>query len=147
MKCKEIHNQINPYLNGLLDEEKLRLFQAHLDECVLCKQLVIEVSATMISADGDEKLMADPFLSTRLIQIIENRKENKLWSGVQRILQPVAMVSLLLVGAYLGIGLGNNYVTGRDNLMNTESETLVADFLFNDIDFESIELFLLEENK
>ena len=79
--------------------------------------------------------------------MIENRKENKLLTRFQRILQPIAIVALLFVGVFLGIGLGNNYVSVRENLMDIESETLVADFLFNDVDIESIELFLIEEDK
>lgn len=147
MKCKEIHNQISPYLGGLLDEKRLELFESHLDGCVLCKQLVNEVSATMISADDEQRLLPDPFLSTRLLQEIENRAENRLFTRIQRILQPVAIVTMLFIGAYLGIGLGNSFRSNQDELIKAESETLIADFLFNDIDYESIELFLLEEKK
>ncbi len=147
MKCKEIHHQINPYLSGLLDDKKRMLFESHLEECVLCKQLINEVNATIISADNEQRLQADPFLSTRLLQEIENRKENRLLAKVQRILQPIAFVALLFIGAYLGIGLGNSFVSESDGIMITESETLVADFLLNDIDYGSIELILLEEKK
>ncbi len=147
MKCKEIHNQINPYLSGLLDDKKRELFESHIEACVLCKQLINEVNATIISADDEQRLQPDPFLATRLLQDIENRKENRLFAKVQRILQPVALVALLFIGAYLGIGLGNSFVSESDGLTINESETLVADFLFNDIDYGSIELILLEEKK
>ena len=145
MKCKKIHTKIDPYLNGLLDEKELELFESHLKECVSCKQLVSEVFATLKSINHKNRLQPDPFLYTRLMQKIENRKENRLFAKIQRILQPITVAAIIIVGIYLGIGLGNSYMSEDEGMANIDNQTLIADFLFNDIEYESIEIFLLNE--
>lgn len=40
MGCKEVMRLFPDYLDGALDSETLRGFEAHLDECVFCRKLL-----------------------------------------------------------------------------------------------------------
>lgn len=132
-------------MNQNLEPKKLELFNSHLEECISCKNLVTEVSATLSSSDNSESLKADPFLYTRLMQEIENRSTAGLAIRFQRILQPIAAAAIIIIGIYVGIGLGNNYSLDREGFASIEDQTLIDDYLFNDIEYESAEIFLLNE--
>ncbi len=145
MKCKEIHKQINPYLNGALDVVQSKSFESHLEECTSCRLLLANVTATMSSIENREILQPNPFLFTRISQEIENRANKSPVAGLQRILQPIAIVAILAVGIYMGIGLGNSYVYVEDEYASSEIESIVDGFLFDDMKYESIEIFLMNE--
>ena len=145
MKCKEIHKEINSYLNGKLDSKNLDLFNLHMEACSSCKKLVEDVSTTLSSLDHVNQLQPDPFLHTRLMQEIENRSTSGLLVSFQRVIQPMIAATVLILGIYLGIGLGNNYSMEGEALASAESQTLMDDYLFNDIEYEAVEIFLLNE--
>ncbi len=145
MKCKEIHKGINSYLEGKMDSKNQDLFNAHLEACSSCKKLVEEVSTTLSSFDQVNKLQPDPFMYTRLMQEIENRSKTGLWINFQRIIQPIAAAAVLIIGMFIGIGIGNNYSMDGEVLASAESQTLMDDYLFNDIEYEAVEIFLLNE--
>jgi predicted anti-sigma-YlaC factor YlaD len=145
MKCKEIHQGINSYLDKKLEADSLDLFNSHLKACSSCKRLVDEVSATWSGIDQVEKLQSDPFLYTRIMQEVENRTLTGVSRAIQRILQPMVAAAILVIGIYIGVGLGNNYSMDSEVFASAESQTLMDDYLFNDIEYESVEIFLLNE--
>ncbi len=145
MKCREIHQNISSYINGSLSGQEFENFESHLETCTSCAQLLANVTSTLSSIDVRAQLQPNPYLYTRLIQEIENRKQKGWIAGMQRILQPIAFVAILIIGVYLGIGLGNNYVVIDEEYASTEMQNFVDDYLFNDMDYEPIESFLLDK--
>jgi len=145
MKCKEVHKLINPFLNGMMDVEKSELFYKHLSDCSSCEKLVSEMSATLSILDNKNRLVQDPFMHTRIMQEIENRQNATIFFSVRRILQPTMVAAILIIGIYLGIGLGNSYVSEREEIASADNRTLVDEFLFNEMDYEPIEIFLIDK--
>lgn len=145
MKCKEVHKLIGPFLNGLLDEKKSKLFHSHLSECNSCEKLVNEMSATLLILDNQKRLLPDPFMHTRIMQEIENRKHTNVVFRLGRILQPIMVAAILIIGIYVGIGLGNSYTSESEEIASADSHSLVDEFLFNEMDYEPIEIFLIDK--
>lgn len=145
MKCKEVHKLIAPFLNGSMDVKKSELFHSHLLECRSCDQLVRELSATLSILDEQKKLSPDPFIYTRILQEIENRQSTSVVFSIRRILQPIIVAAILIIGIYIGIGLGNSYVSEGKQIASADNRTLVDEFLFNEMDYEPIEIFLIDK--
>jgi len=145
MKCKEVHKLITPFLNGSMDVKKSELFHSHLTECSSCEKLVKELSATLSILDKQKRVLPDPFMHTRILQEIENRQNTSVLLSVMRILQPIMVAAILVIGIYLGIGLGNSYVSKGEEIASADNRTLVDEFLFNEMDYEPIEIFLIDK--
>ncbi|MBC35649.1 MAG: hypothetical protein CL663_06395 [Bacteroidetes bacterium] len=146
MNCKEIHNKLNAYLESSLDDDQLRDFNMHLDACDTCKKVVSEMELTMQILDRPVKLEADPFMHTRIIAELENESETVKWKFKQ-VLQPVLLGMIILVGVYLGIGLGNRFYDEDVFSNQQDSEVNLIDL---EIDTyanitSDIETFLLSE--
>ncbi|MBU1013139.1 MAG: hypothetical protein KKG99_09030 [Bacteroidetes bacterium] len=145
MKCKKVHKLINPFLNGSMDVEKSGLFHSHLSECRSCEKLVREMSSTLSILDKQKRVIPDPFMHTRILQEIENRQSTNVLFNIRRILQPIMVAAILIIGIYIGIGLGNSYVSEGEEIASADNRTLVDEFLFNEMDYEPFEIFLIDK--
>lgn len=146
MNCKEVHHKIIQYLDGDMDEETRILFMFHLRSCSSCERLLNEIDATYILYNKRDNLKADPFMFSQITQEIENRRStNSISFNYLPILRPIAAAAVLVIGIYLGIGLGEQYVAEGNNIALTDIQLMEDEFLFNDISFESIESFLLND--
>lgn len=146
MNCKEVYIKIIQYLEGDMDEKTRILFMSHLRNCSLCEHLLNEVDATFNLYNNRDMLKTDPFMFTRITQEIENRRSsNSLSSKYFHILRPMVVAAVLIIGIYLGIGLGEQYVAEENNIAISDIQLMENEFLFNDFSFESIESFLLNE--
>ena len=145
MKCKEVHKLIGPFLNGSMDVKKSGLFRSHLSECRSCEKLVGELSATLSILDEQKRILPDPFMHTRIWQEIENRQKTNVLFSIRRIVQPIMVAAILIIGIYIGIGLGNSYVSEAEEIASVDNRTLVDEFLFNEMDYETIEIFLIDK--
>ncbi len=147
MICKEVHKKINSYLSRELDSKQLQAFELHLKDCTSCRQLISEVKSTMSLVDRPEKLLADPFMFTRIQAQIENRdvETSRNW---KRVLQPIAIAMIMGIGLFSGISLGSKYYTNSFQLNAQEyvTDSQDEDLYLNALAYESIESFLLTEN-
>ncbi len=147
MICKEVHKKMNSYLSEKLNKATFNEFELHLKDCASCRQIISEVKNTMTLADRTEELSADPFMFTRIQAQIENRstERNRSW---QKVLQPIAVTMIMLVGLFAGVSLGSKYY--NDSLQLNANEYVLEsedeEIYLNALAYESIETFLLTDN-
>ena len=129
-----------------MNDDQLKAFNMHLDACDMCKKVVSEMELTMQILGRPVKLEADPFMHTRIMAELENESEAAKWKFKQ-VLQPVLLGVIILIGVYLGIGLGNRFYDEDVFSNQQDSEVNLIDL---EIDTyanitSDIETFLLSE--
>jgi len=145
MKCKRIHKKLIFFLDNELPVEKMEQIRLHLDECDDCKQFLNEMKATFGVFEEQQKPEINPFFYTRLKAKLDNQtdkeKDFARSSVFTRILQPALFSTLLVIGIYSGLKIGQ--IQHSNNLDNTVAEQELIPFL-NEMGTESIETFLME---
>jgi predicted anti-sigma-YlaC factor YlaD len=145
MNCKEIHKNLNAYLDDHLDTKSRGEFDLHMKECASCNQVVSEVKATLTLLGSSKELEPDPFMHTRIIAELE--RENEMPWSVQKILQPIMLSVLILTGVYLGVGLGNRFYNEDGfNQRDSEMEFQVSDLeiSFDEFNDEMMQFLITE---
>ncbi len=110
MNCNQIENNILFFIDKELSQRDIEAFNAHINHCDHCKLLVGNVSEAYLSKNKIVEFTEDPYFFTRLKQKLEN-KNTKTPYFVKRILQPASLVSLLLLGIFTGVFIGNQYIS------------------------------------
>lgn len=144
MKCKTVQRKMISYSELEFKDKEQEAFFEHISSCQSCNHLYEELQLTYQLIEKKEVLPENPFLLTRIMQKIEERNSEKeaVIPVYQRILQPVLLSLLLLVGIFGGIQMGNSY-----EMVETESlsETQSTEYFFNDMQQEKMEIYLLNE--
>jgi predicted anti-sigma-YlaC factor YlaD len=126
MNCKQVENNVLFYIDNELSSEMTNSFELHIAECKHCKQLYNNVK-TSIQIINTEKAQDDDFyFYSRLKQRMENKKYNSAIIKFlpNRVLQPIAIICLLVFGTFAGVNIGNKYNT--NNVSLTDEETRVS---------------------
>ncbi len=144
MKCKTVHKKLFLYIdNETTDSENVKI-NNHLQSCENCKQLYYDLKTTLNIINEQETLKPNPFLYTRIKQkldVIEDKRKQNIFVPVyKKILQPVLLSFLLIVGFFFGIKIGNTYETKK-----YEDISLKTELYFDDFQQEEIEILLLNE--
>lgn len=143
MNCKKAQNKFPEYFNNNLNRTTYAGISKHLNNCEVCKNIYSEFIANYRLIDEKIILQPNPFLYTQINQKLNNQKQTTSYKPIyQRILKPVLMISILLIGIWCGIKLGNIYkpIQTKQIVLNKTNE-----FYFNDIEQEKIELILLNK--
>lgn len=147
MDCKQINKKLIFYIEKSLSDFEMQEIKSHIKKCDSCKQLSAILESSLNVIDEEKKVTTNPFLHTRVMQQIENRKEKTSFAhqfSIKRVLQPAFYSIILIVGIGFGVTLGNLATSQSSNtLANSDFEEIY----FNDFDQEPIEAFLLNDNE
>ncbi|MFZ4741682.1 MAG: zf-HC2 domain-containing protein [Bacteroidales bacterium] len=126
MNCKQVKNNVLFFIDNELSSEMTNSFELHIAECKHCKQLYNNVKSSVQIINTEKAQDDDFYFYIRLKQRMENKKYH---SGIinflpKRVLQPIAIICLLVFGTFAGINIGNQYSTNNINL--TDEETRVS---------------------
>ena len=146
MKCKTINRKLILYFNNELSDSQKKEIKKHLENCEDCYKLYSELEMTFNLIEKKEVLKPNPFLYTRISQKlidIKSQKSLSIFSPVyKKILQPVLLSFVLVIGLFLGVKLGSiNEIEQKEQLFVSHT----TEFYFNDLDQERLEVLLLCE--
>lgn len=146
MNCKEVNKNLIFYIDSELHPQKEKELQEHLADCSDCNELFLNLKETMEIITAEKAVKPNPFIFTRIQQEISNIKEPRgvfvSKPGFIKILQPVALSLLLIMGVIFGISMGNSIqyqAPGRSIVYQSD------EFYLNDFQQETIESILLNE--
>ncbi len=145
-KCKQVHKKLLFYAEGDLPRHEEQALKQHLETCKTCRQLAHHIQETL-NALPRQPVETNPFLLTRIMQQLEDRKQKQAMHTVnalhrRRILQPVIILLILIIGAWIGIMLGGNM---QSQQQLTSVDDIKQEIYFDDLQYETIENFLLSE--
>jgi predicted anti-sigma-YlaC factor YlaD len=140
INCKKCHNELIPYLEGLLKGPELKEVELHLEECASCRGFAGYLSESFGVIGRSKFIENDPFFYTRLKAKLENQSvsgHEKI--SFTRILQPVLLTLVLMVAIIAGIGIGS---IGRSSKTGDYAMENLDPWI-NEIHSEPIETFLM----
>jgi len=145
MKCQEVSDYFDRYLDGQLDAGTSRMLQDHLSSCDSCRQKVERFELIMEAIEKEKKAELRPFFYTRVLNRLEAKKESEMRTGTaQRVWQPALMVLLLLLSLTIGILVGSKY-SGTTYTQSTNTVISADEFYINEGRNEIETILLAEE--
>ena len=143
MDCKQINDKLIFYVEKSLNDDEIAMVKSHIDSCDSCKQISKTLEASLKIIEDEKNIKTNPFLHTRVMQEIENRKQSNygVSFSLRKSIQPVLYSAALIIGISFGIGLGNLTTNNNNTLANNSQDEI----FFNDFNQEPIESFLLNE--
>ncbi|NLI23426.1 MAG: zf-HC2 domain-containing protein [Bacteroidales bacterium] len=145
MKCQEVSDYLDRYLDGQLDAGTSRMLQDHLSSCDSCRQKVERFELIMEAIEKEKKAELRPFFYTRVLNRLEAKKESEMRTGTaQRVWQPALMVLLLLLSLTIGILVGSKY-SGTTYTQSTNTVISADEFYINEGRNEIETILLAEE--
>ncbi len=145
MKCQEVSDYLDRYMNGQLDAGISRLLEDHLSSCDSCRQKVQRFELIMGIIESEKKTELRPFFYTRVLNRLEARKKFVTrTSFVARVLQPALIVLLLLLSLTIGIFVGSRY-SGTTYTQSANTVISADEFYINEGRNEIETILLAEE--
>ena len=111
MKCEKFEKLVDPYLSGNLPPSERERFEAHLDHCASCREVVAEFQAldAMLDSASEWVVTPPPYLAGRIMANLPSRPVSGLLSW--KFLHPVVAVASLVLAVGLGF-LARDMLTG-----------------------------------
>ncbi len=109
MDCKQVKNNLIFYHYGELSPQQSEEIKKHLQTCQSCAADYQKLSAVLDYAAAEARSEPNPYIWTRVKARLEQSGEYTPVPAWVRVLQPVLLVALVVVGLFLGIQLGNLY--------------------------------------
>jgi len=107
MDCKSCIENLDAYQGGKLTPGTKTQVESHLEKCEACSHVYNVMVFVERVIDYEKKTEHGPFLATRIMAGIENRKAELLpETGTTRILRPVFISLSLAAALFAGIILG-----------------------------------------
>lgn len=142
MKCKTIHKKLIFFLEGNLSEAEMKEVSEHLQHCESCLSFADQMGKTLSIIETEKQPGTDPFFYTRLKARMEKEESKEALSlrpSFVRVLQPVALSALLLLGIWFGYKVGNPSKAG--NTAQITKEQMIP--YLNELSDEPLESFLM----
>lgn len=144
MKCKQVPELIELYLEGKLDVETDRMMHDHITSCRKCHYVVLQWEQLIKGLESEKTEKMKPFFYTRLEHKLSYRhislqKENVF----TRILQPALIGLLLFLSLSMGILIGSKYSTFHGE--QSSNAVFPADEFYLNEGRNEIETILLAE--
>lgn len=149
--CSFVRNHLFAYLERDLSDEEVEAVTDHLHSCEECSRVLDEFRSVtrLISVIRDEE--PDPFAGTRIIQKLETRLQRGQGSTplFQKILQPVLLSLLLLLGAVTGVAIVKQQEARRSETLAHQQDIQAMQAGLNIPDFidEGILVFNSHSNR
>lgn len=137
MNCKDIENRIIFYVENRLTDVESKSIEQHISECTSCKMKYDIIKAAYNTIEDEKNIQVNPFISTRILQKIEESKRPKVF--VKKVLQPAIIGLTMIMGIWFGNIIADNYVGNTiqnaqvDNSQNVDES---VQFVVNDIIYE-----------
>ena len=142
MDCTEVEELIWFYSEGSLPESSMIQVKEHLQQCSVCSGLHAEIDHALTLLDAEKQVTANPFLITRIIQQMENSRQNKQIFSLNTAIRSFMVTSLaILAGILLGVNMLNHTTRIKQVSVVTESSVQenIDEFLLGDISEEGLE--------
>ena len=155
MNCKEIRRKLPDYFNNKLSGRKIEIFQKHFDSCTECTNLYSSLNNTLALLKPNVEIPEQAFYFTRLKQKMENKSSIKGFSFIEFIskkaVQPIIYLASLIIAVYIGILIGSSPTTkSQYTELNDNDKDYIQTYAeyqyLNDLDIETIENLLIEDN-
>ena len=144
MKCKNIHKDLIFFVEGTLTTERKNEISKHLSGCEICRKFVAELAYSLEIIEKEKKNEPNPFLYSKIHNKINDYERDTATIKVTaaKILRPVLVIILILLGVFSGIKLGNSYSSKQSD---DDSELQIITYYLNDLQHEPVETLLLSE--
>jgi predicted anti-sigma-YlaC factor YlaD len=143
--CDFVRDNLFSYQENNLSGEKNQKFEAHLNTCKKCRELVLNFQSVSASIDARRADEPNPFIQTRTIRKIESELErgNKRYVAFsQRILQPIMLSTLILTAVVIGLTIGKQVdsefslnMSRQNDIQFMKSDLYITDFTDEDNTF------------
>ncbi len=141
MNCSSCQKQLESFIAGNLSGDMQKSLKTHLDECEECHKVYTSMVITDKVINREKELKANPFISTRIIEHINQQEEVSVSRsfGWSRVLQPMLLTASVALALYIGISAGNLY-------QNTTAQNSIPEelMLMDDASMESLNLIITE---
>ena len=135
MDCKIVHRHLIAYQEDNLQTDIRRAFDAHLSECNSCKNLLCGIQSVEAIIDKAKAADPNPFMTTRIIQHIENElKDREKNQGLA--LRPILATLTVLCAIVMGYAIGkssfdrvNGYDNNKNQIENLKTGLFIHDFI------------------
>jgi predicted anti-sigma-YlaC factor YlaD len=135
MDCSTVQHNLFAYLEDNLPCDIKREIEAHLSDCESCKQIFTGFRSIEAIMAKTRTVDPDPFVTTRIIQRIENELTGR-WKKRAFILRPI-LVMLTVAGAIvIGYTVGksrferiNGFDENQDQIENLKTGLFIHDFI------------------
>lgn len=107
MKCRQIKKLISAYVDGELDQEKIKEVRAHLQTCPACAAELGKLQQAWTWLELLPAVKAPAFFATKVLRKIEERSklsrlQHYLGDFLNRALIPATVAAGILAGVFLG---------------------------------------------
>jgi len=147
MKCRTIHKKLIFFLEGDLRKEEMDEIKIHLQDCSTCAAFVEEMNKTLGIFQAEKNPEINPFFYTRLKAKLENLAPAQyipiLKPAYLRILQPITITVVMLLGIFSGIKIGN---APHKREVKTEIAELGLVPFLDEMTAEPIETFIFSQD-
>lgn len=115
-KCKEVNELMSLYIDGLLDDEKTREFEEHINNCRACRSELDEMLAVVrMCNDVEEVKVPDDFkskLHSKLTAVKEeeSNKKKSFYVKYRKLIKVCTSAAVLLIVAFAARGLFNEII-------------------------------------
>jgi anti-sigma factor RsiW len=109
VNCKLIRNQLIGYLDDKIDNDRRKEIEAHLKDCSHCSEFLIRLEKVYNLINEEKQVQHDPYMFTRIMARLEDRKPVILRNRFRMAFQTVAYIAIIVTGIYSGILIGKNF--------------------------------------
>jgi len=144
MNCSVVRKKLIFYIEGELESQEREQVSQHLADCEQCYHLYEKLQSTMKIAEKRKPIEPNPFLYTRIKERLDAMEKTKQRTEIpvyQKILRPIILSLVLLLGLYGGNRLGNFYESSQIQTYSTPS----TEYYLNDMQQERLEVLLLND--
>ena len=121
MNCRDFRIDILNDLENRLDTRQRLALEKHLGDCKTCHAFSLKMQDFSRFIDREKVAAFDPYMFTRIQASMDARDSSQRFPAFRRILQPLLIVTLLLIMVYTGIVVGRGYA--YQNSLNNDLET------------------------
>ncbi len=144
MNCKSVKNNLVPFLENRLPEERRAEMENHFEICPDCSCLLEEFSHLWGALEHREKIQPSPYfwtkLKPRIIEYEEGGEHVFGWvGGLIRWMRPAIAVAVLLICIFTGYSLGNFPQSANgQTAYQTDQRTLALRQFFDSYNLEPL---------
>ena len=129
MNCRLVHNHLIDYLDDKIDNDMRKEIEAHLKDCSHCSEFLIWLKKAFNLINEEKQVKHDPYLLTRIMAKLEDRKPVILRNRFRMAFQTVAYIAIIVTGIYSGILIGKNFTNESPVSADYQNEIYYLDEL------------------
>ena len=143
MNCSKPYPDLIFYLEGTLDEVRIKEIESHLSECTVCSAFLISMKNSLTVIEEEKKVLSNPFFYTRLSVKLEAKSEKKFFK-LKRFIPALVAATLFAGGVITGINIAKVFSTPQ---YNSEVALTQERGYLDELDQEAIETYFLTTNE